>query len=207
MAEMIPILDNGHGWNTAGKRSPDHSLFEWEWNREIVDRAIAQLKAEGYNPIELVPEKEDISLGERVRRVNSLCRRFGTPNCLFISVHCNAAGNGKEWHNDVTGLSFWTSEGQTQGDKLADCLNEVAVPLCEKHGKKILAQRYKDGDVDYEKNFAVLSRTKCAACLVENWFMDNENDVAWLLSEEGKQTAVDIIVGGIKLYIERYGNS
>lgn len=204
MATMIPIFDNGHGWDTPGKCSPDRSLLEWKWNREIVDRVIAQLKTEGYNPIELVPEDKDISLGERVRRVNSLCTRYGTPNCLFISVHCNAAGGDGKWHNGVTGISFWTSVGQTKGDKLADCCYEVAVPLCNKFGKKILTQRYKDGDIDYEKNFTVLAKTKCAACLIENWFMDNQHDAAWLLSEEGKQTAVDIIVGGVKLYIKKY---
>lgn len=204
MATMIPIFDNGHGWDTAGKCSPDRSLLEWKWNREIVDRVIVQLQAEGYNPIELVPEDKDISLGERVRRVNSLCTRYGTSNCLLISVHCNASGGDGKWHNGVTGISFWTSVGQTKGDKLADCCYEVAVPLCGELGKKILTQRYKDGDIDYEKNFTVLAKTKCAACLVENWFMDNQHDVAWLLSEEGKQTAVDIIVGGVKLYISRY---
>ena len=205
MSRIIPIIDNGHGWDTAGKRSPDGSLLEYKWNREVARRVAERLEAEDYDAVLLVPEEKDIALTTRVKRVNMLCAKYGSANCLLVSVHCNAAGNGDKWHNDVTGISFWTSEGQTKGDLLADCLYEVAVPLCAKHDKKILTQRYKDGDADYERNFTVLAKTKCAACLVENWFMDNEHDVKWLLSDEGKQTAVDILEGGIKLYIERYG--
>ena len=204
MAKIIPIIGNGHGWDTPGKCAPDRSLLEYKWNREIAQRVVAQLDAEGYDPVLLVPEDKDIALSTRVKRVNNLCAKYGTANCLYISIHCNAAGGDGKWHNNVTGISFWTSVGQTRGDKLADCCYEVAVPLCGKFGKKILTQKYQDGDIDYEKNFYVLKNTKCAACLVENWFMDSQNDVKWLLSDEGKQTAVDIIVGGIKLYIKKY---
>ena len=41
MKSMV-ILDNGHGKETSGKRSPIWSdgsqLFEWEFNRDIVQR-------------------------------------------------------------------------------------------------------------------------------------------------------------------------
>ena len=202
---MRPIIDNGHGWNTAGKCSPDKTLLEYKWNREIAKRVVAKLQADGYNPELLVPEESDISLKERARRVNSMCTKYGTNNCLLISIHCNASGADGKWHNGVTGISFWTSIGQTKGDKLADCCYEASVDICGEYDKKILTQRYKDGDIDYEANFYILAKTKCAACLIENWFMDNEHDVKWLLSEEGKQAAVDIVVNGIKLYIKKYG--
>ena len=46
----IVILDNGHGQETPGKRSPVWSdgkqLFEWEFNRDIVRRIADILKAE-----------------------------------------------------------------------------------------------------------------------------------------------------------------
>lgn len=43
---LIPILDNGHGNNTPGKRSPQFgenlpTLYEWEFNRDIVKRIAA----------------------------------------------------------------------------------------------------------------------------------------------------------------------
>lgn len=206
MAKIYPIIGNGHGWDTPGKCSPDRALLEYKWNREIARRVVEKLDAEGYDPIMLVPEEKDIALSTRVKRVNAFCAKYGAVNCIYISIHCNASGCDGNWHNNVTGISFWTSVGQTRGDILADCCYEVAVPLCEKFGKKILTQKYQDGDIDYEKNFYVLKNSKCAAVLIENWFMDNINDVQWLLSDEGKNTAVDIIVDGIKLYIKRYAN-
>ena len=33
------LIDAGHGKDTPGKRSPDSSLMEWEFNREIAKRA------------------------------------------------------------------------------------------------------------------------------------------------------------------------
>ena len=33
--DIIIIIDNGHGINTPGKCSPDKSLLEWKYTREI----------------------------------------------------------------------------------------------------------------------------------------------------------------------------
>ena len=58
------LLDNGHGYDTPGKRSPiwpdGSQLFEWEFNRDIVSRIEILLKKAGISCVRLVPEKEDI---------------------------------------------------------------------------------------------------------------------------------------------------
>ena len=45
------LLDNGHGYDTPGKRSPiwpdGSQLFEWEFNRDIVSRIEILLKKAG----------------------------------------------------------------------------------------------------------------------------------------------------------------
>ena len=41
------ILDNGHGVDTPGKCSPDKSLLEYKWTREVVDIIIQKLKQKG----------------------------------------------------------------------------------------------------------------------------------------------------------------
>jgi N-acetylmuramoyl-L-alanine amidase len=43
--------------------------------------------------------------------------------------------------------------------------------------------------------------TSCPAVLTENLFQDNKDDVAFLLSDEGKKKIVDIHVQGILKYI------
>lgn len=41
---MKIVIDNGHGRETAGKRSPDGRLLEWSYNREIARRVVADSK-------------------------------------------------------------------------------------------------------------------------------------------------------------------
>ena len=40
------------------------------------------------------------------------------------------------------------------------------------------------------------------AVLTENLFMDNKEEVEYLLSEEGKKSIIDLHVEGIKQYID-----
>ena len=91
---MKILIDNGHGSNTPGKCSPDQSLREYAYAREIAARVVADLKSRGYDAELLVSETKDISLAERARRVNEWCGKLGANNVIVVSIHCNAAGNG-----------------------------------------------------------------------------------------------------------------
>ncbi len=44
---MKVLIDNGHGENTPGKRSPDGRLREWAYSREIADLVVAGLRKLG----------------------------------------------------------------------------------------------------------------------------------------------------------------
>ena len=196
---MKILIDNGHGKDTAGKRSPDERILEYKYNREIAKAVFDQLTEDGYDVELLVPETNDISLKTRVLRAN----KYDSKSTILVSIHCNAAGNG-DWEN-ATGWSVWTSKGQTKGDKLADCMYEAAEEELKPFAKKLLKQTYNDGDVDYESNFYILAKSKCPACLVENFFMDSLKDVEFLLSEEGKRAIINLHINGIKKYVEKYG--
>ena len=50
------ILDNGHGINTPGKCSPDKSLLEYKWAREMVDLIIEELSKLRIKAVKLVPK-------------------------------------------------------------------------------------------------------------------------------------------------------
>lgn len=193
---MIILIDNGHGVNTTGKRSPDGRLLEYAYAREIAKKIVNALGANGYDARRIVTEEEDITLEERVKRVNTLCDKVGKENVLFISIHCNASGKG-EWKS-ARGWSAYTTKGGTNSDNLATKLYAEA-------GKNFIGQTirrdYSDGDPDWEENFYVLKRTKCVAVLTENFFMDNKQDIEYLLSEKGKQAIVKTHVDGIISYI------
>lgn len=193
---MKVLIDNGHGVDTAGKRSPDGSLREYKYAREIAEKVVSELKKRGFDAERIVTEENDISLSERCRRVNSICDRIGTKNVILVSIHCNAAGNASQWMN-ARGWEAWTSVGQTAADKLADCLYKAAEETDFKIRKDTT-----DGDPDKEGHLYILKHTKCPAVLTENLFQDNKEDVAFLLSEAGKETIVSLHVKGIINYLK-----
>lgn len=194
---MKILIDNGHGENTPGKRSPNGVLREYLYAREIADDIVRELVKKGYDAERIVKENVDVALSERARRVNEFCGKLGTSNVILISVHCNAAGNGSDWMN-ARGWSAYTSKGQTKADKLADCLYSIAESVFV---RQRIRKDMSDGDPDWEENFYILQKTKCPAVLTENFFQDNRDDVEFLLSTEGKQQIVKVHVDGIIKYI------
>ena len=73
---MKILIDNGHGVDTSGKRSPDGTLKEYAYTREIAKRVVEALNREGYDAERIVTEENDISLRERCARVNTICSRL-----------------------------------------------------------------------------------------------------------------------------------
>ena len=194
---MKILIDNGHGIQTKGKRSPDGTLLEYAYTRDLARRIVATLKARGYDSELLVPEDDDIPLPERVRRTNAYCQALGKSNVILISLHINAAGDGTKWMN-ATGWSCYTCKGENQSDKLADCFYQAAIKNFP--GKRIRTD-YSDNDPDWEENFHILRKSHCAAVLTENFFMDNHSDLEYIQSQAGKQAIIETHIEGIKKYL------
>lgn len=194
------LLDNGHGVNTPGKRSPDGVFREFLFNREIATEAERELRKKGYECERIVKCAMDVSRSQRVKIVNEYCAEYGTKNVVLISIHVNAAGDGSEWMS-ARGVCIFTSKGKTKSDELADIYIEEA----DKNfiGHKI-RKDYSDGDADWESDFTILSKTKCPAVLIENFFMDNREDLAYLQSPEGKKAIVKTIVDAVIRYANKY---
>lgn len=194
---MKILIDNGHGENTPGKRSPDGVFREYLWTRETAASIVRALRMRGYDAELLVKESVDVPLQERCRRVNDWCRKLGKTRVLLVSVHVDACGNGSRWYT-ASGWSCWTSKGETQADVLAKMLFESAVRHLT--GRKIRTYRGAK-DPDFEENFYILKNTQCPAVLTENFFQDNHDDVEYLMSPEGKEAVVKTHVEGIISYI------
>ena len=193
---MKILIDNGHGIQTKGKRSPDGKFLEYAYTREIARQVVTELKNKGYDAELLVPEEDDIPLKERVRRTNAQCQAHGKSNVILISIHVNAAGNGTKWLN-ATGWSCYTTKGQTQSDTLATCLYQSAI---KNFPDRRIRKDYSDSDPDWEENFYLLRKTLCPAVLTENFFMDGL-DFEFLQSIACKQAIVDTHAEGIIEYI------
>lgn len=209
MIKNVILIDNGHGKETPGKRSPDGSFREYRYTREIAAGIASVLNLEGHHAFLLVKEEEDISLQERVERVKAYCRQYGTANVMVVSVHVNAAGNSG-W-NSARGWSVYTSPGKTESDNLASALYQAAVEELEYRdygatfggGKqKPIRADWSDGDPDWESAFYILTKTPCVAVLTENLFQDNKEDVAFLTSNQGKGAIINLHVEGIERYLK-----
>ncbi len=197
------ILGTAHLKSTPGKCSPDKKFFEYKYSREIVSDIKSILENYGYkvfvdiqeNDLKLTQNQE---LLKRVKFVNDVCKIHGTNNCIYVSIHVNAASSDGRWH-EATGWEAYTTKGKTKSDKLAEYLYKSAQKnLINKKIRKDLV----DGDSDKESNFYVLRNTKCPAVLTENFFQDNKKDVEFLLSDVGRQQIARLHVEGIINYIK-----
>ena len=196
---MKILIDPGHGIDTPGKRSPDGLFREYLWNRQVADLILEGLVSAGIDASLVVTETNDVSLRNRVNRVNTICNRLGASNVLLVSIHANAAGNGSAWMN-AKGWSCYTSKGKTKSDQVAECLYDAfEAEFPERKIRKDMS----DGDRDWEENFYVLQKAKCTAVLLANFFYDNREECAWMLQEETKRRIASAAVKGIIKYIKK----
>jgi N-acetylmuramoyl-L-alanine amidase len=205
---MIILIDNGHGNNTLGKQSPllegtgldvwniftEKGRFkEWKYTRVIAEDVVSKLKGLGYDARLVVTEKNDVSLSERVRRINTICNKYGASNVVLVSVHANAVGDSSQWMTGK-GWEAYTTKGKTKSDVLAEFLYKRAEQNL--NGRKIRKDTT-DGDSDKEADFYIIKKAKCPAVLTENFFYDNKDDLAYLTSDEGLNGVERLHVEGI----------
>lgn len=194
--KTVILIDNGHGKETAGKRSPDGVLREYAWAREVARMVCDELQAEGYAARLLVPEERDVPLAERCRRANQYDKR----KSILVSIHNNAAGDGSKWMR-ARGWAIYTTRGITEADSLAEAIYQRAVRAFR---APLNVRRYSAAPLgyDFEADFYILLHSYMPAVLVENFFQDNQADVAYLLTPAGKAACAEVIVEGIKDYLK-----
>ena len=199
--KITVILGTAHLKSTPGKCSPDKKFYEYKYSREICKAIKTTLKDLGYNVI-IDIEDDDLKVNQsqelclRCKVVNEMQKMY--KNCIYVSIHVNAAGADGKWHN-ATGWSAYTSVGITAADRLATCLYDAAKTNLQ--GKKLRTD-YTDKDPDLESNFYVLKHTNCPAVLTENFFQDNQEDVKYLTSDLGFHQIVRTHVEGILKYAQ-----
>lgn len=196
-------LDNGHGSEQPGKRSPkfeDGTQFEeWEFNRDIVRRIADKLDEIGVQNFIVVPEDQVGSfLKERVSRANQQPSPLGLPK-IFLSVHSNAAGSN-EWRSDARGLEVWHYPNSDSGKPLASTFHRkllAYLPTWEDRGIK----SHTSGS---SKIFYVLANTSMPAVLTESGFYTHPEEAKLLMQEETRHTIAMAHVAAI-LKIEQEG--
>ena len=85
--------------------------------------------------------------------------------------------------------------GKTQSDPIANIIGEE---YQNTFPERPLRADFRDGDLDKERRFYVLTRTRMPAVLTENFFMDNEDECRnILMTDEGRDRIIDFHVNAI----------
>lgn len=192
----VILIDNGHGEETPGKRSPDGTFREYAWTREVARMVCDELQAEGYNARLLVPEDTDVSLAERCRRANKYDKR----NSILVSIHNDAAGKGDKWMK-ARGWSIFTTRGITEADRLAERIWYKAKSV---FSWPLTVRSYSSQPLghDWESDLYILLHSYMPAVLIEHFFQDNREDVAYLQTDAAKAACAEVIVEGVKDYLK-----
>ena len=192
---MKVILGTAHGSNVSGKCSPDKSLLEYQWSREMCLMIKERLDELGIDCVIDILEPIEKSVNYRAQLVNKIVRE-SNDDCIYISVHINAAAMDGKWHTASGWTVYVYNKCSAKSKALALSLFDVA------EEKDLFGNRRLPETGYYMANFCVLRETICPAILTENLFQDNKKEVEYLLSDEGKENICDLHVQGILKYIE-----
>ncbi len=184
------FLDAGHGgikngvYTTAPSKMWKHNrgtfhlgstFYEGVSNRLYADLFYKEAVKLGFNVIKVYHEINDTSLKNRVDIANAY--HSNVSEGVFISLHSNAVGV----QDKASGLSVWTTKGQSQSDIIAQKFIDTFKTKLP--NVKVLENK-SDNDSDYESDFYVLKNTIMPAILIENLFFDNFNDAITLMNAE-----------------------
>lgn len=163
-----------HGVNppTLGKRTPvlpglNRQVYENEFNRAAKNKFIEACMRNSFSVYDVKPELQDISLSERVRRVN---RQNLT---LLVTFAYNASGDGNSFDNASGVETFYSSRNPKarQSQALATDIYNNLLQGTQQTGRGV-----KDLDV------AMLSSVNCTAALIEAGFMTNLREARLMLN-------------------------
>lgn len=172
------MLDAGHGYSTAGKRSPD-GMKEYEFTRVVAN--FAKQFLESYQNVTVYfahSDDRDVPLQERTNKANEL------KVDVYVSIHANAYGSN--W-NDANGIETYIHPRHSQ----------VSTELAQKIQRYlIISTGLKDRGVK-TADFHVLRETTMPAVLVECGFYTNHQEATLLRSETYRRTCADAIVKAI----------
>ena len=192
---MKVLIENVLGEIQAEKCSPDGKLQEEASPGEKAIKVVYKLRKKGIDAERIVKESVDVPLNERVRRVNQECAKYGASNVLLISIHCNAAGNGSSWMN----ARGWSAHVSLNASLKSKLFAKDLIAAADTEGFRV--RKYSPVVPYWEQNLAICRDTKCPAILTESFFMDNKEDVDFLLSDAGKRAITKVHVNGILKYL------
>lgn len=176
--KMKIMLDAGHGYTTAGKRSPD-GMREYEFTRTVAN--FAKQLLEGFQNVTVYfahSDERDVPLKERSDKANQL------KIDAYVAIHANAYGSGWNSANGIETYIYITKP-------------KMAYALAQKIQKNLVTLTGLRNRGVKTANFHVLRETNMTSVLAECGFMTNRNEASLLRSETFRKTCAEAIVKAI----------
>ena len=174
----LVVIDPGHGKETAGKRSPDALLLEYEFNRDVAKRIVKYLEDHGVKTL-LTCLTDSVLNKNNTKDLKARCNLANKANAdLFVSIHANAydPDGNCDW-NSANGWEIFTYKNKGEGYELAKEIQSESIPYLGIRNRGI-----KDGSSYY-----VIKHTKMPAVLIEHGFYTNKTECALLKSDEFRE--------------------
>lgn len=162
--KMRICLDAGHGVETAGKRSPDGTLLEFEFNRDVTNRLKKILESHGVEVLLTCEDEHDKDLDIRCDYANDNKADY------FVSIHANAH---EEYWTDANGWEVYVVGKGGKAEQLAKAIQKHSIPMLGLKDRGIKVS-----------NFTVLKDTDMPAVLIEHGFYTNKEECAKLKTDE-----------------------
>ena len=183
---MIKVgYDAGHGYNTAGKRTPDGER-EWTFNDIVArsfDNELALYDGVATKRYDDPTGKTDVPLKQRTDGANAWGAHY------YISFHHNA--NTAKW-GTWTGVEtfVYLDNKNTKSGQLAKAIHPAIVK----------AYGLKDRGIK-EGNLHIVRETKMPAILIEGGFMDSTIDIVKLRDKSVLQNAGKMIAQALAAHL------
>lgn len=195
--KLAVILDDGHGMETAGKRSSISGMKENEFNRAVVADMVTICKSNGFLYKEVAPTDSDTPLSQRTNTanvwVNQLKKQYPKDEIvpIYLSVHANAGGG--------TGCEAWVyNKADTSTVILSsNILAELAKLGLKNRGVKRGYPCSHNNRPSCGCNFAVNRNTTMPSSLIECAFMDTKSDAEKLLDSKFRCNCAIAIMTGV----------
>lgn len=160
---MFIAIDAGHGPETAGKRTPDNTMKEYEFNSAVATEVEKILKANKIRTLRTDSDKLDVELRDR-------CKKANDAKCdYFISIHANASGD--VWSN-ASGIETFI-----KGDNPIKSEYEKSFDMASRIQKSLVdLTKAKNRGIKTSNSLYVLNATRMPALLVECGFMTNREE-------------------------------
>ena len=188
------FLDPGHGGSDSGAVA--NGVREKDLTLSVYNKVSSRLASLGYSVLTSRNTDKDVGLVSRADQANK------SNADMFLSIHFNAGGRGASY--GIETYYYKPEAGYTPAINKENHNNPERLEKSRKLANKVQQNLlYKTGAYDRgvkRASFAVLRETSIPSILVELGFIDNQEEVSKIKTNEYQEKLADGIVDGIVEY-------